>query len=468
MAQWGAQRQRSSPAGGGIQHARGAKILTLIDDYEDRKAGTVGLTRDHRVSLEFKPFASQSYLHLRNRRLAVLARAPIPGGGLSSRRYSSEEEWEEYDPEIEDPYNEEGGSEDGGGGFAERGGAIRPREPELFDVVRYPLSEALDTVREKLERRALMVRGGPRGGGGGRAHEGVERVKLLVRLGKMLFSAQGRAEAALTNIQPFSAKNLEDHMNEREPFDLPIQRTYETHLPENIYQQVEDMLLDDDQVAHSIGERYVIQVVDSREHVVYKAVCKYEADGRQLFVKKVKKPPVRYGVIDIARPDKVLDARLILTSESQLTTLDDELQAAITRILAVTHVDPRSPAGLRIPAHMTERRRGSDVTTRGYAGTAARGSAGSPSRFLVRAVRHATTRRAVGRGRLWKLARVDGVEFKQGGGRRTNEIEFCPLAWHRELKASSGGGGGSREQQPPLGARDEIMGECPGLLAWAL
>ncbi|CAI5506324.1 unnamed protein product [Closterium sp. Naga37s-1] len=497
MAQWGARRPRSTSGGGGrVEHARDAKVVTLVDDYEDRKTGAVGLTRDQRVSLEFKPFDSQTYLHLRNRRMAVLSKAVIHGAGLGSvgnvaSRSYSEDDWEDYDPETEKAYNEYGDSESSGGESPRRAGARRPREPELYDAIRHPLSEALDAVREMLERRALMAGRGGGGGaeGGGRAQGGVERVKLLVRLGKLLFSVQGRPDpsATLTSIPPFSAKKLEDHMNERAPFVKQVYRTYESHLPQSAYQQVEDMLLGDGQVAHSLGEKYNIQVVDTREHIVYKAVCKHSPHEQRLTVKKVKKPPVRRALFDIARPDKVVDARLILVTETHLTALDDELEVALESILEATKIDPQSPAGLRIPAHMTETHGSSDTTSRryggggtgsrGYGGTTSRGysggvasgrsaGAGSSSRFVVRAVRHATTRRAEGRGRVWKLSRVDGVEFKEGGGRRTNEIEFCPVAWQQELKGGPDGHPSPRGQQPPTWTTEEIMAECPGLLSW--
>ncbi|CAI5950656.1 unnamed protein product [Closterium sp. NIES-64] len=563
MAQWGARRPRSTPSAGGggggrVAHARDAKVVTLVDDYEDRKTGAVGLTRDQRVSLEFKPFDSQTYLHLRNRRMAVLSKAAIHGAGLGSvgsvaSRSYSEDDWEDYDPENEYAYNEYGDSEGSGEDSPRRGGARRPREPELYDAIRHPLSEAFDAVREKLERRALMVGGGGGGGGGtgggGRAQGGVERVKLLVRLGKLLFSVQGRPDATLTNIPPFSAKTFEehtnehalfatavdfllsatltnitpfsaktfeDHMNEHAPFAKQVYRTYESHLPESAYQQVEDMLLGDGQVAHSLGEKYNIQVVDTREHIVYKAVCRHSPQEQRLTVKKVKKPPVRHALFDIARPDKVVDARLILVTETHLTTLDDELEVALESILELllpppnppslpsfhsqdelevalesileaTKINPQSPAGLRIPSHMTEAHGSSDTTSRrdaggggsrDYGGTTSRGysggatsgrsaGAGSSNRFVVRAVRHATTRRAEGRGRVWKLSRVDGVEFKEGGGRQTNEIEFCPVAWQQELKGGPDGHASPRgQQQPPTWTTEEIMAECPGLLSW--
>ncbi|CAI6008788.1 unnamed protein product [Closterium sp. NIES-65] len=520
MAQWGARRPRSTPSAGGggggrVAHARDAKVVTLVDDYEDRKTGAVGLTRDQRVSLEFKPFDSQTYLHLRNRRMAVLSKAAIHGAGLGSvgsvaSRSYSEDDWEDYDPENEYAYNEYGDSEGSGEDSPRRGGARRPREPELYDAIRHPLSEAFDAVREKLERRALMVGGGGGGGGGtgggGRAQGGVERVKLLVRLGKLLFSVQGRPDlsATLTNITPFSAKTFEDHMNEHAPFAKQVYRTYESHLPESAYQQVKDMLLGDGQVAHSLGEKYNIQVVDTREHIVYKAVCRHSPQEQRLTVKKVKKPPVRHALFDIARPDKVVDARLILVTETHLTTLDlllpppnppslpsfhsqDELEVALESILEATKINPQSPAGLRIPSHMTEAHGSSDTTSRrdaggggsrDYGGTTSRGysggatsgrsaGAGSSNRFVVRAVRHATTRRAEGRGRVWKLSRVDGVEFKEGGGRQTNEIEFCPVAWQQELKGGPDGHASPRgQQQPPTWTTEEIMAECPGLLSW--
>ncbi|CAI5460217.1 unnamed protein product [Closterium sp. Yama58-4] len=418
--------------------------------------------------------------------MAVLSKAAIHGAGLGnvgsvvSWSYS-EDDWEEYDPETEEAYNEYGDSEGSGGESPGRGGARRPREPELYDAIRHPLSEVLDAVREKLERRALIL-----GGGGGRAQGGMERVKLLVRLGKLLFSVQGRPDpsATLANIPPFSAKKFEDHMNERAPFAKPVCRTYESHLPETAYQQVEDMLLEDGQVAHSLGEKYNIQVGDSghMSHLEESAYQQMEdmllGDGQvahslgEKYVIYVKKPPVRHALFDIARPDRVVDARLILITETHLSTLDDELQVALDRILDATEIDHHSPGGLRIPAHMTESHgsRGYGggagmgyASTRGYGGG---GVGGGSSRFVVRAVRHATTRRAEGRGRVWKLARVDGVEFKEGGGRRTNEIELCPVAWQQQLKGGHDGHGSPRGQQPPAWTTEEIMAECPGLLSW--
>ncbi|CAI6008787.1 unnamed protein product [Closterium sp. NIES-65] len=221
------------------------------------------------------------------------------------------------------------------------------------------------------------------------------------------------------------------------------------------------------------SEKYNIQVIDTEAHIRYKVVCTYLAEERQFYVKKVKKLPLRYAVIDIARPEKDVDARLILFTETHLNTLDDELDAAIKRILEFSQIDSWTPGGLHIPAHMTE---GYECSAPGYGSCGCDGmgrafgeSSGQSDRsrrFQVCAVRHVTVRKALVGGRVWKFARVDGIEYKQGGGRRTNEIEFCPVAWQQELKCGMGGPGSSKEQQPPSWSTGDIMAECPSMREW--
>ncbi|GJP67776.1 hypothetical protein CLOP_g1038 [Closterium sp. NIES-67] len=348
------------------------------------------------------------------------------------------------------------------------------------------------------------------------AHDGTRRVRLLVRLGKLLFSAQGRTR--LLKVPPFSAQRLEDYMNgnedsEQQRLKLPLHRVFETHVPDSVCSRLEGIVLENAEVAFEESEKYDIQVVDTWSRTIYRAACKYVADEKRFIIKKVKKFPVRYGVIEIARPGNALDVRLILTIETRLTTLDDPLGAAFSKVLHSAQIDPQSPGGVRIPEDMIEGRRGFDVAAResDTSSTASEGSSGIRSstyndvssgvsdvssgisgmgsrfsiasnsslnstggsscsegsgRFQVRAARHLTVRRVVAEGRVWKFSRVDGIEYKQGAGRKTNMVEVFPAAWQQQLKGDSRGRERSKEQQPPTWSSEQIIGECPGLLAW--
>ncbi|GJP45684.1 hypothetical protein CLOM_g5040 [Closterium sp. NIES-68] len=472
-------------------------MLTLVDDYGDRKAGNLLFTPDQRVSLFFEPFRNLCYPHLRNRYLAVLIRSPTQGnlGGWINRRtvpleYDSDQDSRLVHGDadsrdsggvLSEPNGEDSGDVDSGdsgnsiGGPSAANGRDSPREARLIDQIRQPLTEALDLVHERIDRCALMGEGGAGGG--------VEKVKLLVRLGKLLFSVQGRPEASLSRIPSFSAQKLEDHLNNRARFRVPIHRTYETHVPDSIYSRLEDLLMRDAGSAcqaaspSASSEKYNIQVIDTKKGIIDKAVCKYLTDERRFLLKKVKLLPLQYAVIDIANPGKAVDARLFLTTETHLTELDGDLDTEIQKILEFAQIDPWNAGGLHIPPHMTEGYQAPDASTNGHGASsgACEGSSNcngakknhrESRRFQIRAVRHVTVRQAAGGGRLWKFSRVDGIEYKQEGGRRTNEIELCPVAWQHDLKTSRVGGGGSIEQQAPAWSTEEIMAECPGLLAW--
>ncbi|CAI5460219.1 unnamed protein product [Closterium sp. Yama58-4] len=351
----------------------------------------------------------------------------------------------------------------------------------------------------------------------GAAVNGFRRVKLLVRLGKLLFSAHGNRNL-LIKVPPFSAQRLEDYMSGSEQqLKLPIHRVFETHVPDSVGGALEEIILRDSGLACKSSEKYDIQciplvpsanvtckfqVLDTWSRVIYRASCIYDAEKQRLFI-KVKKFPVRYGVFEIARPGKALDVRLILAVETHLPTLDETLGAAFDTVLEAAQIDPQSPGGVRIPEYMIEGQKGfdvasmdfdssssasedssrissshnvngvgSDVSSRFSANGTVNSSGGSSSseessRFQVRAVRHITVRKVQAEGRLWKFSHVDGIEYKQGGGRKTNIVEVCPTLWRQQLKGDTREPACSREQQQhPTRTSEHIIAECPALLTW--
>ncbi|CAI5950660.1 unnamed protein product [Closterium sp. NIES-64] len=239
---------------------------------------------------------------------------------------------------------------------------------------------------------------------------------------------------------------------------LPIHRVFETHVPDSVYGALEEMVLGDSGLACRSSEKYDIQV---------------------------KKFPVRYGVFEIARPGKAVDVRLILTVETHLPTLDEALGAAFNKVLTAAQIDPQSPGGVSVPLFMIEGQKGFDVTgmecdsssttsdvSSGFSPNSSLNSSGGSSsseesgRFQVRAVRHLTVRKVLAEGRLWKFSHVDGIEYKQGGGRKTNIVEVCPAVWRQQLKGDSGQPDSSNQQQHPTWTSEHIITECPALLAW--
>ncbi|CAI5511167.1 unnamed protein product [Closterium sp. Naga37s-1] len=323
------------------------------------------------------------------------------------------------------------------------------RETRLLNAIRQPLTEALDLVRGKLQRHAVTAEGAA-------AENGFRRVKLLVRLGKLLFSAHGNRNR-LTKVPPFSAQRLEDYMSGSEQqLKLPIHRVFETHVPDSVYGALEEMVFGDSGLACRSSEKYDIQVLDTWLRVIYRASCIYVAEEKRFLIKNVKKFPVRYGVFEIARPGKAVDVRLILTVETHLPTLDEALGAAFNKVLTAAQIDPQSPGGVSVPLFMIEGQKGFDVSgmecdsssttsdvSSGFSPNSSLNSSGGSSsseesgRFQVRAVRHLTVRKVLAEGRLWKFSRVDGIEYKQGGGRKTNIVEVCPAVWRQQLKLAT-------------------------------
>ncbi|CAI7830304.1 unnamed protein product, partial [Closterium sp. NIES-54] len=275
----------------------------------------------------------------------------------------------------------------------------------------------------------------------------------------------------LTKVPPFSAQRLEGYMNGSEQqLKLPIHRVFETHVPDSVYGRLEEMVMKDSSRVCKSSEKYDIQVLDTWSRVIYRASCLYDAEEKCFLIKKVKKFPVRYGVFEIARPGKAVDARLILTVETHLPTLDETVRAAFRKVLEAAQIDPQRPGGVHIPEHMIEGHNGfdvtgmecdsnssasadssrissahnvntvgSDVSSRFSANRTVNSGGGSSSseesgRFQVRAVRQLTVRKVQAEGRLWRFSCVDGIEYKQGGGRKTNIVEVCPTVWRQQLK----------------------------------
>ncbi|CAI5511165.1 unnamed protein product [Closterium sp. Naga37s-1] len=316
----------------------------------------------------------------------------------------------------------------------------------MMIAIRQPLIESLNLARERIEQRALEV------GDAGDCGE-IEKMKLLVRLGKLLFSVQHRPGESLSRIPSFSAQALENHMNKRAWFKVPIHRTFETHVPDSIYSKLEDMLMrdagDSCQAAalNTSCEKYNIQVIDTEARIRYKVVCTYLAEERQFYVKKVKKLPLRYAVIDIGRPEKDVDARLILFTEAHLNTLDDELDVAIKRILEFSQIDSWTPGGLHIPAHMTE---GYECSAPGYGSGSCDGFALADLFALAHNIRS-----------HFAFANAPAAVFVPSPVAVPPAGAFVPLA-----QCGTGGPGSAREQQAPTWSAGDIMAECPGLLAW--
>ncbi|CAI5472027.1 unnamed protein product [Closterium sp. Yama58-4] len=537
MALYESYRQRfklSARGGGPLTHSPDARILVLVDDYDDRQSESTNLAPDGRISLFFEQFGCESYPYLRKRRLAMLSKAPIRGTLedwlASSDRFAGK--WDN-DPKNDVTRMFHGGDDEDRNGVASgatntednREGLSHSndtngwdckdsreiaestdalREARFLNAIQQPLTAALDLVREKLQHHAVSAAEGVAVTTvGAAADNGFRRVKLLVRLGKLLFSAHGNRNR-LTKVPPFSAKRLEDYMSGSEQqLKLPIHRVFETHVPDSVCGALEEIVLRDSGLACKSSEKYDIQVLDTWSRVIYRASCIYDDEKQRLFIKKVKKFPVRYGVFEIARPGKALDVRLILTVETHLPTLDEALGAAFHKVLEAAQFDPESPGGVRIPEHMIEGQKGFDVTSmecdssssdsedtsrigssydvstrdsevssRFSANSTVNTSGGSSSseesgRFQVRAVRHLSVRRVQAEGRLWKFSRVDGIEYKQGGGRKTNIVEVCPALWQQQLKGHVLEPACSKEQQQhPSWTSEHIISECPALLAW--
>ncbi|GJP36164.1 hypothetical protein CLOM_g20682 [Closterium sp. NIES-68] len=428
--------------------------------------------------LRFRPFKGRSYLHLQGQNLSLLTRVPESDNDrIEPPNHDNSDPL--FDGLSEPPFKPSPASR-----------LSRFQSTSLFDAIAGPLFKGLEAVHKAMEFAARSQLRRP----------SVDRCKLVVRLGKLLFGPPfGSPESLLPGLPPFTAGAFEAHRN-RQGRRLPVNvtRSLETGMPETLFQAVESIVMAGEGASARRKETYYIRIVDTEQPVdtEYKLVCEPDTGGSGIILTKVKHNPLRYAVIDVSRPSRDIDFRLMLWTDTRLCSLDDATRSACERIASTAIIDGSSKGGLHWPITLDfdvgmPPSPSSPSSTTTHAPSPAPSPApyrSPPSRFRVRSVRHERKLRVESGGLLWKLYRVNGVEYEHGGGRLTNEVDFCPLAWQEKMKnhqdPSTGSAnsalsseptstysaascfGSSLQQSAPHWTPEGILAECPALTHW--
>ncbi|CAI5537637.1 unnamed protein product [Closterium sp. Naga37s-1] len=206
-------------------------------------------------------------------------------------------------------------------------------------------------------------------------------------------------------------------------------------MPEPLFQAVEGIVMAGDGVSACMRETYHFRVQDTEQvDTEYKLICKPDPDGSGVILVKVKHNPLRYAVIDVSRPSKAIDFRLMLSTDTRLCALDEATRSVCERIASTAIIEEGSKGGLHWPITLDFDMGMKNPRSPSHAPAAA---AAAPAQwFRVKSVRHQKRLKVFGGGQVWKLSRVNGVEYDHGGGRLTNEAEFCLLAWRDVMKVS--------------------------------
>ncbi|CAI5972051.1 unnamed protein product [Closterium sp. NIES-65] len=429
--------------------------------------------------LRFRPFKGRSYVHLQDQNLCLLTKVLD----------SDIEHFESSDIETTKPPRDSPSSESSAtvpssvDSLSASSPIVTPTS--LFDAIAGPLRAGLEAVYREMEFAAQSQL----------RRSTVDRCKLVVRLGKLLFSAPpGSPETP-----PFTAGALESSFQRPRQTcwqALPVQdrrlpgrlqKSLETGLPEPLFQAMESIAMAGEGASTCMREAYHIRVADADQmNTEYKLTCKPNPDGTGVILVKVKHKTVRYAVIDVSRPAKEIDFRLMLSTETRLCSVDEATRSVCESIASTAIIEDNSKGGLHWP-----------ITSDFHVGmTEARSSPHAPApshRFRVTSVRHQRRLHVQSGGQMWKLSRVNGVQYDHGGGRLTNEVEFCLLAWQDAMKFNAGTSHGmtaipspsllpskppptsysaescfdsSLQQAAPQWTPDSILADCPALMAW--
>ncbi|CAI5972053.1 unnamed protein product [Closterium sp. NIES-65] len=444
--------------------------------------------------LRFQPFKGRSYLHLQDQNLSLLTRVPEA----------------EYD-HIESLDNESN----------QPTGSPIATPTSLFDAISEQLRSGLEAVYREMEFAAQSQL----------RRSTLDRCKLVVRLGKLLFGPPfGSPESLLPSLPPFTAGALESTLNRRaQRLPTRVHRSLETGMPEPLFQAVENIVMTGDGVSTCTREKYHIRVQDTEQvDTEYKLICKPDPDGSGVILVKVKHNPLRYAVIDVSRPSRAIDFRLMLSTDTRvshllepvdfhlmrstdtrLCALDIRLcgmcalpvffspltqeatrSASCERIASTAIIEESGKGGLHWPITLDFDVGMKDARSPSHTPAAPP----APShRFRVKSVRHQKRLRVRSGGQVWKLSRVNGVEYDHGGGRLTNEVEFSLLAWQDAMKTKQEARDGtavapspsflpdepspkaysagscfdpSLQQAAPQWTPDSILADCPSLINW--
>ncbi|GJP45690.1 hypothetical protein CLOM_g5043 [Closterium sp. NIES-68] len=317
-----------------IKNSRDVVLATVIDDYAERESSVTGTpcssscacnggkSRCNRMRLRFQPFKGRSYLHLQGQNLSLLKRAPD-----SDVDHIESPEIEYTPPPADSPSFATSAAPTA---IPATPATIHPASDasasaafplpittpaSLFDAVAGPLLKGLEAAHKEMEFAAQSQL----------RKSSLDRCKLVVRLGKLLFGPPfGSPESLLPGLPPFTAGAFESNLN-RQAQRLPVRvhRSLETGMPEPLFQAVEGIVMGGEGGSVQTKETYHIRVVDTDQmDTEYKLICKPDPDGSGVILVKVKHNPLRYAVVDVSRPAKAIDFRLMLATDTRLCSLD--------------------------------------------------------------------------------------------------------------------------------------------------
>ncbi|CAI5535760.1 unnamed protein product [Closterium sp. Naga37s-1] len=309
---------------------------------------------------------------------------------------------------------------------------------------------------------------------------------------------------SLPGLPPFTAGAFESHVNRlTSRLPVPVFRSYDTGLPETLFAAVQALATESGAVNMRYKERsrYHIWIADTELEIEYKLICVPNPDNSGIILTKVKHNSLRYAVVDIARPVKSIDFRLLLLKESRLCSLDDATRSACELISSTAVIDTSARGGLlwpdTTPGFDTTLLSSSSSSSAAPPPAAAAATATpttppnpssqsvqpSPStRFRVMGCWHLDKSRAESGGRLWKLARINGLVAGQVGSSLKHQIDLCPLAWRETTKGHEAPSNSmssspatysatscfdsSLQQAAPQWTPDSILADCPALIHW--
>ncbi|CAI5460223.1 unnamed protein product [Closterium sp. Yama58-4] len=440
--------------------APSAAAPNLVDDFAERSSSITGgpcsgecacnggRARCNRMVLRFQRFHDSSQQRDWDQNLAILARVPETERDNIESAADSAASYSVSNP-ASDPPSDTSSDSRVSNPFACSSSPLSTAPPtSLSDNLVGLLARALEAAHRDIQLVPEIGRRGTRM---------VERCKLMVKLGKLLLSPSWKSSVpvSLPSLPPFTAGAFESHVNRRAiRLSVPVFRSYDTGLPENLFAAVEDMAIECGvmNMRYKARSRYHIWIADTELEIEYKLICVPDPDNSGIILTKVKHNSVRYAVIDIARPSRAIDFRLLLYKESRLCSLDDSTRFACESIASTAVIDRSARGGLVWPGTTTA----FAFTLLSTSSSSASPSSSSPAaaatpttpphpssqsvqpspsrRFRVMGCWHLEKSRAESGGRLWKLARINGLGAGQVGSSLKHQIDLCPLAWRETTK----------------------------------
>ncbi|GLJ50935.1 hypothetical protein SUGI_1084710 [Cryptomeria japonica] len=299
------------------------------------------------LQLEFKPFAGESFAHLRDEKLYTISVNPHPVD----------------DVEID-----------------MRSLTINETHPWRYtwEKIKGDLREAFDNVENYVK---------------------MSKPSISARFGKILFHGGGFAWNGC-----LSSDILEKKLNGERGLQNPLRKTFDTHIPKDIFEALKERSIAG-LASSTLKEKvvYVIQVEDDlNPGVVLRLTCRKKiTDDKQLELKKIEQIPVRHFVADISCLDKLMDVRLMVTTEQYLTDLSEKDKESIEGIVESACIEESAKGGLHWPLGGSVR-----------------------NRYKVKGAMILNVTTIVGKTWNMKFQHANRGEFIASSGRVTNEVNL--------------------------------------------